>query len=42
MAARVSEMVEPLFENGLTFWICMGYTTDSLVKDQAVGVVAPN
>ena len=26
MAARVSEVVEPLSENGLTFRFCVGYT----------------
>ena len=34
MAAWVSKMVEPLFENGLTFWICMGYTKTAM--DRAV------
>jgi hypothetical protein len=30
MAARVSAMVEPLSENRLTFWICMGYTRTAM------------
>ena len=30
MAAQVSEMVEPLSESGLTFWICMGYTNNAM------------
>ena len=30
MAARVSEMVEPLSENGLTFQFCAGYTKNAM------------
>jgi len=30
MAARVSEVVEPLSENGLTFQFCAGYTKTAM------------